>query len=735
MENDCNVCHAIWLSLASTEKVDMVDLGSFEKALSSPCSIHTPLVRRFKDACQQQAEDDMDGNVKDFYDVGIVPRSKDKSASMYPSLSNLGLVWNLLLVNRASVPDHPGTGRVLDQDWVDIDILPRWKHECLTAHGTKCANPLKIWPIRPAWLIDVERNCLVPGQKCDGAYVALSYRYGDHPSFTFDAATLARLQEANALDMPQMSPYISPMIRHAMYVTSVLGERYLWADSLCIVHYDHKSATSQLELMGAIYGNAVLTIIAADTDSEEGLPGLKGASGSRKMEQKVIPFGKEQLIVRNTSEFSMISGTPYYDRGWTYQEYTNSGRKLLFNQNELHWECSCSNWHEETTFGVEVDMYINPRIHTIPAGFPDMGSMNDTVTEYNQRQLRYDEDALPAISGFLSIASRSFTGGFLYGLPEMFFDRALGWGPLWRHTNLRRRTPSQRSIESKLTPSQLPSWSWIGWQGLLTAGYGEAIRINNRLNYIQETFPVTEWYTASSPTATATERRHINSTWFANRKSYKDLNKPLPPGWTRHDASTQVTFRGDPLLYPGGCGEFVFKHEAMADPDEETNSWYYPFPVADISESTPPVLPEQTAYLFCNTQRARLWASKAIGNYPTRGGNILQLLNAEKVQVGVLHCHNELQLTGFPEVAKGAEHHDEVPPGKQVELVAIYRYKTYEKVWNEKKQENDIAKPRERITVLWVEWVDGVAYRLASGNVEKEAWNMLPLENISLVMG
>ncbi|KAI0896574.1 heterokaryon incompatibility protein-domain-containing protein [Annulohypoxylon nitens] len=684
MDVNCNICRALWHGLADIDVANNINFGSFDEALSSSCPIHTPLGQRFKDYCQQP-NSIVENDTMASRDVGVVPRSKSHSASMYLSLSKLGQVWKLLLVNKTSVPNHPGNGRILNPDWADVDLLPRWKHECMTAHGTKCENPLKIWPTRPAWLIDVERKCLVPGHECDEPYVAVSYRYGSHPSPVLDAAILAKLQEPNA-----------------RYATNIA------------ISFTNGPAR---HLMGAIYGNAVVTIIAADTDSKEGLPGLKGVSGSRKLEQEVVPFGEEQLVVRNTLQFSTIGGTPYYQRGWTYQEYLNSGRKLLFNRKELHWECSCSVWHEETTFGVEIDKYINPRVHTILAGFPDLGSLNHTISQYNERELRYDEDALPAISGLLSITSRSFSGGFLYGLPEMFFDRALGWRPYWRHTNLRRRVESERSADSKLNPSRLPSWSWVGWQGLLTGGHGEAARINNRQNYIEETFPITKWYTADSPTADASERRRITSIWFTDREGYKDLSKPLPPGWTRHDASTQTSFHGEPLLYPDGCGEFIFRHEKMTDPDEETNSWYYPFPVADISESTPPVLVDQTEYLFCETRRAYLWARSTRSDDPFRGENILQLVDAQKKPVGLLHCHNGEQSAGFPEVMDGGEGHNEQLLGSQIELVAIYRNKRYSKKRNEEDRRQITVETSENIAVLWVEWVDGLAYRLASGHV------------------
>jgi hypothetical protein len=197
--------------------------------------------------------------------------------------------------------------------------------------------------------------------------------------------------------------------------------------------------------MGAIYANATVTIIAADEDGQIGLPGVKDVSHPRNLEQLIVPFGDEQIVVRNTGIFSMgDGGTQYYERGWTYQEYTMSSRKILFNQKELHWKCQCSVWHEELTLGTETDKYINPRFQIIMTGFPDFESLEHGICDYSERRLSYDEDALPGILGLFSVVSRSFTGGFLYGLPEMNFDRALCWNPFWEFTNLKRRSTSDR---------------------------------------------------------------------------------------------------------------------------------------------------------------------------------------------------------------------------------------------------------------------------------------------------
>ncbi|KAJ3539731.1 hypothetical protein NM208_g5373 [Fusarium decemcellulare] len=720
--SDCKACQTLWKRFTDPQFEDEINFGSQEEALATQCPIHKPLVQGFIDYLRPL---ESSGSEPETNDLGISEGYEGNSVHIYESVSMLGYFWSLLLVKNSSVPNHPGTGRVLDPDWVDLDILKKWKQTCLSSHGAKCNNPFKVWPTRPAWLVDVEKKCLVPGN-VQGDFVALSYANGRDAKGIVDTDTLAKLQEPHALDNPKLSEYSTPIIQRAMYLTSVIGERYLWADGLCIPQYDQGAAAEQLKLMGAISANAIVTIMSADGDAESGLPGLKAVSSPRKMEQQVIPFGDERLVVRNTGVFDMVGGPPYYEQAWTYQHHTMAQRKIIFNRGELHWECHCSVWHEELTLDAEVDKYIDPRLGTIMAGFPDLGSLANPLTTYGEKELRYDEDALPAISSLLSVASRSFAGGFLYGIPEMFFERGLGWRPHWDHVNLQRRIPSDRPAQSQLTPCGLPSWSWLGWKGLMFHGYGEAARINDRQDWIEETIPTTTWYTSQSPTDPPEQRRRIRSTWYENRDSYKDFTKPMPPGWTRHEAPATGSFRGEPFLYPDGCDKYTFKHEALADPDEEMNSWYFPFPVADIHESTPPFMPEQTQYLFCETSKAQLSGYQE----GEEDSNIVKLFNNSKENIGSLHLHSQESLALFPKQGAGGT------TGLPVDLVAVCKLRKYSKTWNEEKVAYDLPiKKEDNYLVLWVEWKDGIAYRLASGQVLAAEWEKLDLETVSLVLG
>lgn len=729
--SDCQTCNDILLRFTDPSINHDINLGSFNEALNSQCPRHTPLIEAFQDHCGAEPP----SRVHKSQDVGI-RSSENASVVLYKSISKLGLFFRLLLKHRPDVQGHAGTGRVLDCKWVDLDIVNKWKHTCLSEHGSRCQNPMKMPLTNPTWLIDVEKKCVVSGTGRT-PYIALSYRWGDASGrLRLDEDLLQILRQHNSLDGPDITGRLPPMIKHAMSLTSAIGERYLWVDALCIVHGEHSSTAEQLDLMTAIYARSIVTIIAADGDSSDGLLGLKGISSPRDLRQKVIPFGNETLLVRNTGIFSMGSGTEYYNRAWTYQEYKSSPRKLLFNRKEVHWECQCSVWHEELTLGTEVDKYIDPRLSVILAGFPDLGSLDHVITSYNQRKLTYDEDALSGISGMLTSFSRSFTGGFLYGCPEMFFDRCLGWQPHWPFSNLTRRIASERLPADRISSAGLPSWSWVGWSGLVTMRYGEAARINDRLTVIDETIPITEWYTSSVPSGQSWRR--IRPTWFENREDYKkcavDFTKPLPAGWARHERSKTGSFGDEAELYPDGCGDHVFKHRNM--PDDDCQEWYYPFPVPEITEAIPFFIQEQTPYLFCKTKQAQVYAERA--DYESHFGHsphLLKLRDANSGHViGRLHLQNDEQMELWPmvetEIVAGTEMR------RSIEVVAIYETIKYSKTFNEELKRHGPPLNREqRYVVLWVEWKGEVAYRLACGHIEKDAWEAMDLKDIDLVLG
>ena len=367
--SSCEVCNDLWQFFSEPESSkEKINLGSFEEALASECPDHTRVIEKFK----KLGDDNENIDLTTSTDVGFLKGNSGHSTSLYQSVTKLGLVWNLLAVQKPDVANHPGNARVVDPEWMDLNLIAQWKRDCLSLHGARCQNPLRVPPVSPAWLVDVTRNCIVPGR--DGVeYVALSYRSGDGAASQLDRGTLTQLQHDGALKNADIWNGLALKIQHAIQLTAAIGERYIWVDSLCIDHNDRTATSEQLNLMTAIYAGAVFTIIAADGDRTSGINGLKYISQQREMNQKVFRIGDERLVVRNTGIFTLDHFHNYHNRGWTYQEFKMSPRRLIFMKGEAHWLCNCSEWHEELTRGTEVDKYLasnpgyNPYLQRAPS--------------------------------------------------------------------------------------------------------------------------------------------------------------------------------------------------------------------------------------------------------------------------------------------------------------------------------------------------------------------------------
>lgn len=358
--------------------------------------------------------------------VSLVNRGLDRgqTVKLFGSINGHCERFSLLLVNKAGAADHPGTGQILSPEWINLGLLKHWIAQCCRLHPT-CTTAMNTASITPALLVDVKRRCIVSGIRgCH--YVALSYRFGEAPHFKLGGTLLNQLRDDFALDSCDILESLPLIVQHAMALVNTLGERYLWTDSLCITHEDPDALAGQLEQMAAIYSSALFTIVATDGDGTRGLLGLPGISEPRKLSQQVVEFGTEKLVLHRFGGSVLSKKTDYHKRGWTYQEFLMSTRKLIFMESEAHWMCQCCHWHEVLVRDMEVDKHVSPHSQLLVAGFPDLKSLSSFLCQYNTRSLTYDEDALPAIAGWLSVLSRTFTGGFLYGLPEMMFDTALG---------------------------------------------------------------------------------------------------------------------------------------------------------------------------------------------------------------------------------------------------------------------------------------------------------------------
>jgi hypothetical protein len=326
----------------------------------------------------------------------------------------------------------------------------------------------RLAPASPAWLLDTWRLCLVPGV-VNTPYVALSYVWGKDRFFKTLKNNVVQLQKDRAFSDCHIKLGVPRTIADAISVVGLLEERYLWVDALCIVQDDESTRHDQLNNMASIFAAATVTIIAMQgPDANYGLRGLRGISQPRNLTQNLFRLAKGYQVMGYTND---LTWNIWSRRGWTCQEELFSKRTLVFDADMIQWRCACSCcfenlWQSKShrnRSGLNVDSSL------FSSTVPDLVGYGRLVRDYNQRELTHPEDVLAAFAGITTALSQTFSGGFICGVPSLFFDIALCWGPGIDFGG--RRSPA---CSSSATMAGLPSWSWAGWDGEITTSIWEA---------------------------------------------------------------------------------------------------------------------------------------------------------------------------------------------------------------------------------------------------------------------
>lgn len=186
--------------------------------------------------------------------------SMSKSASsivLRPSRKGTGSVGRRFEFVRGKNDEYPHSrrARILDPIWIDEGVILNWKYLCDKHHGTACEYPEKLArmdAIQPTWLIDAVAGCLVPGRE-HSRFVTLSYVRGETVSFYSEKGNIDRLQESGVLSKGSVADKLPMTIKNAIDVVQLIGERYLWVDTLCIVQDDAETLQTELDSMARIY--------------------------------------------------------------------------------------------------------------------------------------------------------------------------------------------------------------------------------------------------------------------------------------------------------------------------------------------------------------------------------------------------------------------------------------------------------------------------------------------------
>ncbi|KAG4266476.1 hypothetical protein FPRO03_01760 [Fusarium proliferatum] len=680
-------------------------------------------------------------------DRGGIPRINafNCKGSRYQSYQILIHSKNSLEHNNGDAPIY-----VMDPEWIDLGIARSWMERCIAEHTSECQRSRESH-VSPAWLIDTEDNCLVPGRNLP--FVALSYRWGSSTSPKMDKKAFQDMMRPGSF--AQDNGLLAPTIQDAIHTVRTIGERHLWVDAICIAPDNEKVLADQLQAMGSIYASAKLTIVALDGDANTGLKGLKSQSPPRSLPNIFSWKDGRQFMVRHLPALSVkdAEASRYFKRGWTYQEYVLSRRRLIFGNQQIHWQCSCATWHEDLPQRQAVsddEKSYSFEFPNIKNEWPDFAEFSTLINEYNSRELTYPEDAFPAINGLLTYLEKSsFEKGFLFGLPRAFFEASLMWScdfdmstlssPV--RSGLRRRKTSY-GRHSILPNTYLPSWSWIGWQGdgiKVLEREAQFLRSTYMVNSHKKhakllrgsiiTIPITQWYSQGSIDGAGKRLIPCSPTVY---KEHSDIpyDRAL---WTIKDGIE------DQSIPVEAGGKHVYEHV-----NRPGVYFMWPLPNGNKEEDGTRNKVKQNPFISCRTRRTWFGAlRKQEFNFRVWQDIHLCLFDRQRGLCGWLQLPSHEYALGFPSARVQPDLRNmSLPLGvqdtflnqfpkrkKRLELVAICICK------HPQHDRNGKVKLEEFYGVLWVKWLNGVAYRRGCGYVQKELWENQDLEDVDLVLG
>lgn len=321
-----------------------------------------------------------------------------------------------------------------------------------------------------------------------------------------------------------------------------------------------------------------------------------------------------------------------------------------------------------------------------------------SVSNYNRRTLRVPEDALRAFSGLLAAWNRAFDGGFICGLPQMFFDDALLWQG---DTALARRRHSGGSLREPFFP---PSWSWIGWQGQINptcwAEKWDFLGLQPRDAEDAKPFwklqSTVQW---SYGTKKGSEsERSIDVSSHRYKHLLENPEAPLPSGWSIKGRGIDATYH----------------HQRFS-----SVRMRYPIPIS--SSLAPMWKPEDGCLLFGHTRSGKFSAL----NRPRLG--LWTDIGIDGIRMGQLlvdeHAEVEMFDLNLVEVSAGSAWQTRVP------IESFHSLYIYGRTLGPEQYGK-----YHFYNVLWVEWQDGTAFRKGIGRVEQKAWEQ-SAEWIDLVLG
>lgn len=360
-------------------------------------------------------------------------------------------------------PDRPNSFCTIAQvvpEVPDLDYIAgrirRWQTLCeLRHHNCGKSNDTDVLlPPRVLLILDRGSQTLVQLKDSEGQcdyYVALSYVWGGYGQFSLTSESEQSLRAG-------VEPTVfAKTIREAIELTHALGFHYLWVDALCIKQDSPSDWDAQSTLMSQIYGNAELTLMAARSSGVQNgflRPTTPCAVYCGAAEFRGTP--KPVFLTHSKVDPPLISDLLDL-RAWTLQEEYLSRRKVKFTSRQMEWHCQSEKFEEQER---EPFHHHSPPQSTLPNfRVNHKYQWMEIVKNYAARQITFQSDRLPALSGLARLYAAQTRCKYLAGLwsgPDLV--ELLLW--------FRTTDGSERSgITVLQSPYIAPTWSWLAVDG------------------------------------------------------------------------------------------------------------------------------------------------------------------------------------------------------------------------------------------------------------------------------
>ena len=280
------------------------------------------------------------------------------------------------------------------------------------------------------------------------------------------AASIRQLKRGIDFDI------LPPTLKDAIFTARRLSIWYIWIDCLCIIQDSQADWEVESSKMCEYYENAYITIAASSSASVQ-TPFLSRRPHTFSSKELRFEDGRGGFSTvkarrqRKPDDCGNFTFGPLSERAWTFQENILSSRILHYTETEVIWECRTAMISED---GYPLDGRRGVGLaHTLSSEIDNhpWKCWFDLVEAYSRRNLTFDTDKLPALSGVAAKIHSSTGSQYYAGLWKHNLEEHLLWFlEPWPFDSV---FVPDINYGPKPVPllckNAVPSWSWASMNG------------------------------------------------------------------------------------------------------------------------------------------------------------------------------------------------------------------------------------------------------------------------------